>query len=57
MPAGDSTGPDGKGPKKENKGIPSKDGSGQGKGCEQGKKCGQGKGRCQGIGKGKSRVI
>jgi len=55
MPAGDSTGPDGKGPKKENKGIPSKDGRGQGKGCGQGKRCGQGKD--QGIGKGKSRVI
>lgn len=34
MPKGDGTGPDGTGPKKDNKGLPTpkKDGSGQGKG-------------------------
>lgn len=32
MPRGDTTGPDGKGPKKVNKGIPKRDGSGQGGG-------------------------
>ena len=30
MPRGDGTGPDGKGPKKTNKGWPKKDGTGQG---------------------------
>jgi hypothetical protein len=32
MPNMDGTGPDGKGPKKENKGWPSRDGRGKGKG-------------------------
>ena len=34
MPKGDGTGPEGKGPKKDNKGFPTpkKDGSGQGQG-------------------------
>lgn len=32
MPNFDGTGPDGKGPKKENKGWPSRDGRGMGKG-------------------------
>jgi len=41
MPQGDETGPDGKGPKKDKKGIPTpkRDGSGQGKG--RGKRRGQ----------------
>jgi hypothetical protein len=30
MPRGDGTGPDGKGPKRKNKGIPSRDGRGSG---------------------------
>ena len=32
MPNRDGTGPDGKGPKKDNKGVPRRDGSGRGKG-------------------------
>ena len=32
MPGKDTTGPDGKGPKKENQGVPKRDGTGQGKG-------------------------
>ena len=31
MPRGDGTGPDGKGPKRENKGWPARDGRGQGR--------------------------
>ena len=41
MPKGDGTGPDGKGPKKQNKGWPEKDGNGQGYG--RGRRC---KGKC-----------
>lgn len=39
MPRGDGTGPDGKGPKKVNKGMPTpkKDGSGKGRGRGKGK--------------------
>jgi len=48
MPRGDFTGPDGKGPKTKNKGIPSRDGRGKGRG-----KCrGKGRGRNQGKGRG-----
>lgn len=36
MPRGDRTGPDGKGPKKENKGWPSRDGRGNGQGGRKG---------------------
>jgi len=32
MPRGDRTGPDGKGPKKTNKGVPARDGRGGGRG-------------------------
>lgn len=43
MPRGDGTGPDGKGPKKTNKGWPARDGRGCGRGggagnCMQGKR-------------------
>lgn len=37
MPRGDKTGPDGKGPKKVNKGVPARDGRGGGRGGGQGK--------------------
>jgi len=40
MPRGDGTGPDGKGPKKTNKGMPTpkRDGSGKGRGRGRGRK-------------------
>lgn len=41
MPNMDKTGPKGQGPKKQNKGMPMKDGSGKGRG-----KRNQGKGQC-----------
>ena len=41
MPRGDGTGPDGKGPKKQNKGWPKRYGNGQGQG---GGRRGQGQG-------------
>lgn len=50
MPRGDGTGPDGKGPKKADKGFPTpqrkRDGSGTGRG--QGDRKGQGQGRGMG---------
>jgi hypothetical protein len=46
MPNHDGTGPDGKGPKKENKGFPMRDGRGLGrKGQRQGKVGGRGQQR------------
>ena len=36
MPRKDGTGPDGKGSKKQNKGVPSRDGRGQGRGKNRG---------------------
>ena len=50
MPNNDGTGPDGKGPKKENKGFPKRDGSGQGQRKGRGfpKRDGSGQGRGQG---------
>ena len=38
MPQGDGTGPDGKGPKKEDKGFPKKDGKGKGQGRRKNKR-------------------
>lgn len=43
MPNRDGTGPDGKGPKKTNKGWPEKDGSGKGQGGGKGRGGGKGK--------------
>ena len=43
MPRRDGTGPDGKGPKKSNRGTPSRDGRGTGRG----RGAGQGRGRGQ----------
>jgi len=43
MPRNDGTGPDGKGPKNQNKGVPKRDGSGKGQGYGRGRK-GKGKG-------------
>lgn len=45
MPRRDTTGPDGKGPKKTNKGVPSRDGRGRGRGGGAGKRDGSGGGR------------
>ena len=45
MPRNDGTGPDGKGPKKDGKGVPKRDGSGgrrrDGRNCPRGKKKGK----------------
>ena len=49
MPRRDTTGPDGKGPKKINKGVPSRDGRGRGGGT--GKRGGSGGGQGRGGGR------
>jgi len=51
MPGGDFTGPDGKGPKKTNKGVPARDGRGRGKGRGRGR----GRGLRDGSGRGRNR--
>ena len=48
MPRKDGTGPDGKGPKKTNRGTPSRDGRGTGRGVRRGGRgSGSGRGRGQ----------
>ena len=49
----DGTGPNGKGPKKVNQGVPKRDGSGTGRGLKRG--VGDGAGRGSGIGRGGGR--
>ena len=53
MPRKDGSGPDGKGPKKVNQGVPKRDGSGTGRGLKRG--VGDGAGRGSGVGRGGGR--
>ncbi len=43
MPNMDGTGPDGKGPKNKNKGMPMRDGRGRGRNCKRNQECCRGK--------------
>lgn len=51
MPNNDGTGPDGKGPKKTNKGLPERKRDGSGKRTGRGKGLGRGQGRGRGRGR------
>ena len=53
MPRKDGTGPDGRGPKKVNQGIPKRDGTGVGRGLRRGTGAGGGTKRGTGTGRGR----